>query len=192
MAKSKFSRKRFFKGLAASLIAAPFVIRGLGGSSFAQKSHRPADQFSNEVHQWKMVTTWPPNFPVLGEVCNYFADWVRVMSAGRIDIKVYGGGELVPALEVFDAVKDGAAELGHGCSYYWAGKIPASQFFASIPFGMNAQQMNAWLLNDDGQKLWQELYTKHNLLPFTLGNTGFQMGGWFNKEINSIEDLKRT
>lgn len=190
MSKNKFGRKKFFKGLAASLVAAPFIIKGLSGKTTAQKIMADPISGAQEIHQWKMVTTWPPNFPVLGEVCNYFAEWVERMSGGRLQIKVYGGGELVPALEVFDAVKDGAAELGNGCSYYWAGKVPASQFFATIPFGMNAQQMNAWLINGGGQELWQEVYKDHNLIPFVLGNTGFQMGGWFNKEINSIADLK--
>ena len=101
-----------------------------------------------------MVTTWPPNFPVLGEICNLFAQWVNEMSSGRLEIKVYGGGELVPALECFDAVKDGAADIGHGVAYYWAGKIPAAQFFGAVPFGMNAQQLNAWVLCGGGMELW--------------------------------------
>lgn len=137
-----------------------------------------------------MVTTWPPNFPVLGEVCNMMADWIYKMSNGRLEIKVYGGGELVPALECFDAVKDGAAEMGHGVAYYWAGKVPAAQFFAAVPFGMNAQQLNAWILCGGGQALWEEVYAPHNLIPMLGGNTGVQMGGWFNREINNLNDLK--
>ncbi|MFN8337957.1 MAG: TRAP transporter substrate-binding protein [Saprospiraceae bacterium] len=142
------------------------------------------------TYSWKMVTTWPPNFPVLGEACQKFADWVYQMSAGQMSIKVYGAGELIPALEVFDAVSSGAAELGNGAAYYWAGKAPSAQFFASIPFGMNAQQMNAWLYSGGGLHLWQELYKKFGLKVFPSGNTGMQMGGWFNKEINTIEDFK--
>jgi TRAP-type mannitol/chloroaromatic compound transport system substrate-binding protein len=180
-------RKDFLKGLAIGALAAPFAIRALTGSSRAQSG--PAI-LSGEKYQWKMVTTWPPNFPVLGEGCNLFAQWVEEMSGGRMKIRVYGGGELVPALEVFDAVRGGAAELGNGAAYYWAGKIPASQFFASVPFGMNAQQVNAWLLAGGGLELWEELYAGYGLVPIPGGNTGVQMGGWFNREINSLADLK--
>jgi TRAP-type mannitol/chloroaromatic compound transport system substrate-binding protein len=112
------------------------------------------------------------------------------MSEGRLKIHVYGGGELIPALEGFDAVSQGTAEMCHGASYYWAGKAPASQFFSSIPFGMNAQQMNAWLYGGGGLALWEELYAGFNLTPLPVGNTGVQMGGWFNREINSTADLK--
>jgi len=88
------------------------------------------------------VTTWPPNYPIIGEGLEEMANWIEEMSSGRMKIKVYGGGELVPPLESFDAVSSGTAEMGHGGAYYWAGKAPAAQFFASVPFGMNAQQMN--------------------------------------------------
>ena len=144
----------------------------------------------NETYRWKMITTWPPNFPILGEGCNKFAQWVNEMSGGRLEITVYGGGELVPSLEVFDAVSNGAVELGHGAAYYWAGKLPAAQFFSTVPFGMNAQQMNAWLISGDGLKLWQETYAPFDLLPFPGGNTGMQMGGWFNQEIKSVDDIQ--
>ena len=137
-----------------------------------------------------MVTTWAPNFPILGEGCNLFAQWVKEMSGGRMEVTVYGGGELVPSLEVFDAVSSGAIELGHGASYYWAGKIPSAQFFSTVPFGMNAQQMNDWLISGDGLKLWRETYAPFNLLPFPGGNTGMQMGGWFNKEIKTVKDIQ--
>ncbi len=186
---AKLSRKRFFKGLAAGTLSLPFIIKALSGSGYSQK-HIPSGLMSAEKYELKMVTTWPPNFPVLGEACNLFAEWVYKMSAGRIEIKVYGGGELVPALECFDAVKDGAADIGNGVSYYWAGKLKAAQFFGAVPFGMNVQQCNAWLLAGGGMELWRELYADHNLIPFVSGNTGCQMGGWFNKEINSIADLK--
>lgn len=119
-----------------------------------------------------------------------YADWVRQMSGGRIDIKVYGGGTLVPALEVFDAVSSGASEMGSGASYYWGGKEPSLQFFTSVPFGMNAQQMNSWLYCGGGLDLYETEYAKYNMVPFPAGNTGVQMAGWFNREINTIEDFK--
>ena len=87
-------------------------------------------------------------------------------------------------------MRNGAAEMSHGAAYYWAGKLSASQFFASVPFGMNAQQFNSWLIGGDGLKLWEELYAPYNLIPFPGGNSGVQMGGWFNKKINTIEDFK--
>ena len=114
----------------------------------------------------------------------------RLNVAEGVNIRVYGGGELVPPLEAFDAVRSGAAEAGSGAAYYWAGKDPATQFFASVPFGMNAQQLNAWILRGGGMELWTELYAQYGLVPMLGGNTGVQMGGWFNKEINTLEDLK--
>lgn len=171
-------------------------LMGLAGSTLFLNGCNPTPDKTigeNKVaskYKWKMVTTWPPNFPVLGEGCTLFSKWVEEMSGGEMTIKVFGAGELIPALEVFDAVTSGAAEIGNGVSYYWAGKHPACQFFTTIPFGMNAQQMNAWLYSGEGQALWDELYRKFGLKPFPAGNTGVQMGGWFNKEINTIQDLR--
>jgi TRAP-type mannitol/chloroaromatic compound transport system substrate-binding protein len=186
----KFNRKTFFKGLALGTISLPFVIKGLGGVSHAQEeSDGSPNIITAKKYHWKMVTTWPPKFPILGEACELFADRVRQLSGGRMDIRVYGGNELVPALEAFDTVREGGAELGCGAAYYWAGKTEAAQFFASVPFGMNAQQLNAWMVSG-GLELWEKLYADFNLIPMPGGNTGVQMGGWFNKEINSVEDLK--
>jgi TRAP-type mannitol/chloroaromatic compound transport system substrate-binding protein len=148
------------------------------------------NSISTKSYSWKMVTTWPPNFPVLGESANMFSKLVEALSGGRMKITVYGGGELVPALEAFDAVSGGAAEMASGAAYYWAGKSQACQFFATVPFGMNAQQMNSWLYAGGGLELWEELYAGFNLVPFPAGNTGVQMGGWFNKEIKTMADLK--
>ena len=142
------------------------------------------------TYKWRMVTTWPPNFPILQEGATRFADEVKALTNGRLTIKVFGGGELVPPLQTFDAVSQGTVEMDHGAAYYWAGKVPAAQFFTSVPFGMNAQGMNAWLYGGGGLELWREIYQPHNLVPFPLGNTGIQMGGWFNKKIETIDDLK--
>ncbi len=143
-----------------------------------------------KTYEWKMVTTWPPNFPIFQEGVERFAKEVQTMSNNRLNIKVYAGGELVPPLQTFEAVSQGTVELGHGAGYYWAGKIPAAQFFTAVPFGMNAQGMNAWLYAGGGIELYQEIYAPHNLVPFPMGNTGVQMGGWFNKKIESVDDLK--
>ncbi len=145
---------------------------------------------TNKKYQWKMVTTWPPNFPVVGTGCNDLAKWIKTMSGGRLEIKVYGGNELVPPLQVFEAVSGGSVEMGHGASYYWTGIEPAFAFFTSIPFGMNAQQMNAWMEFGGGQELWEETYERFNILPFFAGNTGVQMGGWFNRKIESMDSWK--
>ncbi len=141
-------------------------------------------------HRWKMVTTWPKNFPGMGTGANKLAELIGQMSGGRIEVKVYGAGELVPAFEIFDAVSRGTAEMGHGAAYYWKGKSEAAQFFASVPFGLTAQEMNSWLYYGGGMELWKELYAGFGLVPAAAANTGVQMGGWFNKEINSLEDLK--
>lgn len=141
-------------------------------------------------YRWKMVTTWPPGFPVLQEGAERFADNIKVMSNGRLHIKVYAGGELIPPLQTFDAVSQGTVEMGHGSAYYWAGKVPEAQFFSTVPFGMTARGMNAWLYDGGGLALWREVYKPFHVIPFPLGNTGVQMGGWFNKKINSLADIK--
>ena len=140
--------------------------------------------------KWKMVTTWPKNFPGLGTGANNLASLITEMSGGRLKVKVYGAKELVPAFEVFDAVSRGTAQMGHGASYYWKGKSEAAQFFSAVPFGMNAQEMNAWLYHGDGLKLWTETYKPFGIIPAAAGNTGVQMAGWFNREINTIQDLQ--
>lgn len=150
----------------------------------------PAIVRAEKTYNWKMVTTWPPHFPILGEGADKLAEMINQMSGGRLKIQVYGGGELVPPLQAFDAVSQGMVQMGHGASYYWAGKAPAAQFFAAVPFGLNAQGMNAWIYSGGGLQLWEELYAKFNLIPMPAGNTGVQMGGWFNREIKTIDDFK--
>jgi len=140
--------------------------------------------------EWSCVTSWPPKFPGLGMGPENLAERVATASAGRLKIKVYGAGELVPAFEVFDAVSRGTVEMGHDASYYHKGKVDAAQFFTAIPFGMTNLELNGWLYYGGGMRLWRELYEPFDLVPFPTGNTGVQMGGWFNKEINSVDDLK--
>jgi len=153
----------------------------------AMQSH---DGVSSEIYRWRLVTTWPKKFPGIGLAPENFAELLRQMSNGRIQITVYGANEIVPAMGIFDAVSSGSVEMGHGAAYYWKGKIPASSFFASVPFGMNATEFNGWLHYGGGLELWREIYAPFNLVPFAGGNTGVQMGGWFNREINSIADFK--
>jgi len=143
-----------------------------------------------KVFKWRMVTTWPKNLPGMGIAPETIAKMAHKMSNGRLDIKVYGAGEIVPAMEVFEAVSQGTVQMGHGAAYYWKGKVPIAQFFTSVPFGLNAQEMNGWLFHGGGMPLWEELYARFNLIPIAAGNTGVQMAGWFNKEINSLDDIK--
>jgi len=141
------------------------------------------------LYKWKMVTTWPKNFPGRGTGANRLAALIGELSGGRIRVKVYGAGELVPAFEVFDAVAQGTAEMGHGSAVFWKGKSETVQFFSAVPFGMTAQEQNGWLYHGGGLELWTELYAGFGLIPAPAGNTGVQMDGWFNKEIRSLANL---
>jgi TRAP-type mannitol/chloroaromatic compound transport system substrate-binding protein len=154
-------------------------------STEAKTATAPAKTFT-----WKMVTTWPPNFPIFQEGVVQLAKDIEVMSGGRLKIQVYAGGELVPALQTLDAVSQGTVQMGHGSAYYWAGKIPAAQFMSAVPFGMTAKGMNAWFYGGGGLELWRELYKPFNVIPFPGGNSGVQMAGWFNKKIQTVDDLK--
>ena len=142
-----------------------------------------------EVIEWKLVTTWPKGLPGLGAAPENFARRVNEASGGRLHIKVFGAGEIVPAFEVFDAVSGGVAEAGHGAAYYWKGKIPAAVFFTAVPFGMTAQEVNGWLHYGGGLPLWRELYAPFGVIPYAGGSTGVQMAGWFNKRLNNRSDL---
>ncbi len=168
-------------------------IGGLGGgaalAACTPQTQQQGVSASAERFSWKLVTTWLPNFPGLGTGVNTLARYIREMSAGRIEITIYAAGELVPAFEVFDAVSQGSAEMGHGAAYYWRGKSEAAQFFATVPFGLNAHEQNAWLYYGGGLDLWREVYEPFNLMPFPAGNTGVQMGGWFNRPIDGLADL---
>ena len=177
--------KPLIKPIALALTLFGLVACGEQESSSAAGATQPA-----KTYKWKLVTSWPKNFPGLGKTPEVFAEYVNEMSAGRLNVTVYGAGEIVPGFEVFDAVSQGTAQMGHSGAYYWKGKIPASVLFSAIPFGMTSNEMNAWLAFGDGHKLWQELYQPFGLVPLPGGNSGPQFAGWFNKEINSLEDLK--
>ena len=146
-----------------------------------------------ETIEWKMTTAFPPGQPFYsigpGSLTD-FADRVRAMSAGALDIQVYHAGELVPAFEGFDAVRQGIVQCNGWVSYFGAGKVPAAQFFGAVPFGMSTQGQNAWFYVGDGIDLWHEVYDPLGLVAFPIGTTGVQMTGWFNKEIESLDDMK--
>ncbi|MCO4787305.1 TRAP transporter substrate-binding protein [Marinomonas atlantica] len=179
----------FGKSALAGLLSLTLAACGGGNDPVASDTNQAAPIAKAKTIEWKMVTTWPKNFPALGTGAESLAQSITAMSGGRINVKVYAAGELVPALEAFDAVSRGTAQIGHAASYYWKGKVPAAQFFTTVPFGLTAQEMNAWLSQGGGQELWEEVYAPFNIIPMAAGNTGTQMGGWFNKEINSVADL---
>ncbi len=167
-----------------------FIKAGSAGALASATIAAPAVAHAGKKIKWKMVTTWPKNFPVLGTGANQLAKLITEMSGGRIKVKVYGAGELIPAFEVFDAVSRGTAQLGHGSAYYWKGKIEEAQFFSTVPFGMNAQEMSAWLYHGGGMELWRQTYEPFGVIPAAAGNTTVQMAGWFNRKIDSVADLE--
>lgn len=144
---------------------------------------------SAETFEWNIVTSWPPGLPGLGQGVERLVERIAAASAGRLKIKVFAGGELVPALEVYDAVRSGTAQMGHDASYYHRGKVPALQFFTAAPFGLTAPEMDAWFYYGGGVELWHELYEPLGLIAFPAGNTCGQALGWFNTEINTLDDI---
>jgi len=187
--KEKSMNRRDFIGAVAGATAVT-AMTACGQKEPDPKTTKSSPSKPFETVHWKMVTTWPKNFPGLGTGANRVADLINEMSGGRIEVKVFGAGELVGAFEVFDAVSRGNAQLGHAGAYYWKGKIPSAVFFSAVPFGLTPDEMNGWLYSGGGMALWEEAYKPFGLIPNPAGNSGTQMGGWFNKEINSLEDLK--
>ncbi|MBT5050363.1 MAG: TRAP transporter substrate-binding protein [Rhodospirillaceae bacterium] len=171
-------RRGFLKGATGAAAAT------VAASGFA------APAISQGRMQWRLVTTWPKNFPGLGTGANLLGKMITEGSGGRLSVKVFGANEIVPAFEALDAVSNGTVEMGHGAPYYWKGKVAATQFLASVPFGMTAQEVNAWYQWGNGQKLADNIYKQMGAKFFPSGNTGVQMGGWFNKRMNSLSDYK--
>lgn len=149
-----------------------------------------APAINSGLHEWRMVTTWPKNFPGLGTGAQRIADRITQMSDGRLTVKLFAAGELVPAFEAFDAVRDGTAEMAHAAAVYWVAKHKSAPFFCTVPAGMTHQEHTGWLHHGGGQALWDELYGGFGLKPFLAGATGVQMGGWFQREIKSANDFK--
>ncbi|MCF8478152.1 MAG: TRAP transporter substrate-binding protein, partial [Pseudolabrys sp.] len=139
---------------------------------------------------WRMVTSWPKRLPGPGMSAERIATRIRALSNGRLDIKLFAAGEIVPAFGVLDAVGNGVAEIGHTAAFYWQGKMPAAAFFTTVPFGLTPAEHVAWIEAGGGQALWDELYKPFGVKPFMAGNTGVCMGGWFRRELNSLADLK--
>ena len=173
-------RREFVRGAAVAGVAAA----GAGAASF------PAPALAQGIRELKLVTTWPKNFPGLGTGAQRMADRITAATDGALTVKLFAAGELVPPFESFDAVSNGTADMYHGAEYYWQDKSKAFNFFAAVPFGFTASEMDSWIQFGGGQELWDKLSGDFNIKPFVAGNTGVQMGGWFNKEINQLEDYK--
>lgn len=172
-------RRKFLKtavvGAAASTVAAPAIVH-------AQKTFK-----------WRMATSYPAGLPIYQAGpggAEDFARRVKEMSGGRLDIKVYSAGEIMPAFEVFDNTSAGNIHMHYSNSYYWSGKTFAAQYFTTVPFGMSYQGHSAWLTQGGGIELWNEVYAPFNMVVFPTGSTGTQMGGWFKKPYESVSDLK--
>jgi len=167
-------RRRFLQagtvGAAATTLAAPAI--------------------AQDIRQWNMVTAWPKNLPGPGVAAQLLADRITTLSGGRIEVKLYAAGELVPGRGVFDAVSEGTAELYHAVPAYWGSKSKGILLFGSQPFGLRADEQVGWLNHGGGQALYDEMYARFSIKPFLCGNSGPQWGGWFRNEINSVDDLK--
>lgn len=165
------------------------IAAGVAGASLAF----PMIAKAQPVFNWKMTSAYPKGSPFYmsgpGSATD-LASRIAEMSEGRLKIQVYGAGELIPALEGFDAVRSGTVEMNHANSYFWTGKTLAAQYFTAVPFGLNFQGMNGWLYDGGGLELWHEVYDPFGMIAFPCGNTGVQMTGWFNKEIKTVADFK--
>lgn len=158
---------------------------GLGAAAMAAPGVRAAEPIS-----LTMVSAWPKGAPGVGVNAQRFADRLAVLSDGRLRLRFFAAGELVPPFEALDAVVQGTADLAHATPYYWVGKSPALHFFTGVPFGLTATEFSAWLAFGGGQALWEEVYESLGVVPFYAGSSGTQAGGWFNREIETPDDFR--
>jgi len=188
-------KRRQILGAVAAVATGTGVTAILGNKdnnkqSINKESAISTPNIAKGIKRFRMVTTWPKDFPGLGQMPNRFASALNEMTSGAMEVKVYAAGELVGAMESFDATASGAADMYHGAEYYWQGKSKGFSFFTSVPMGMTAAEIMGWIDHGGGQKLWDDLSADFNIKPFQAGNTGHQTGGWFKKKINSLEDFK--
>jgi TRAP-type mannitol/chloroaromatic compound transport system substrate-binding protein len=164
---------------------------GAGGIGAAAASiAAPAIAQSSPEIKWRLAASWPKSLDTLWGGCEYFARRIADITDNRFQIQPFAAGEIVPGLQVLDAVQNGTVEIGNTAMYYYWGKDPAMTFGTALPFGFNSRQMNAWLRFGSGNELLNELLKNFNCVGFAAGNTGAQMGGWFRKELKTIDDLK--
>ncbi len=162
----------------------------VAGIASAAASTLAAPAISQGLKQWKLAMSWPLNSPGLGTSGQRVARRITQLSGGKITVKVYGGGELVPPFGVFDAVSAGDAEMYQSAEYYWQGKHKAFNFFTTVPFGLTGLEHSAWMRYAGGQELWDELSAEFGIKGFLGSSTGTQMGGWYRKTINVLDDFK--
>lgn len=170
-----------------------FISKTVAGTAAAGALAFPMVAKAQQTFNWKMTSAYGKGslFYMDGPgSATDLAKRIREMSGGRLNIQVFGAGELIPAFEGFDAVRAGTVEMNHANSYFWTGKTFAAQYFTAVPFGLNFQGMNGWLYDGGGQELWNEVYAPFGMVAMPCGNTGVQMTGWFKKEINTVADLK--
>jgi TRAP-type mannitol/chloroaromatic compound transport system substrate-binding protein len=170
-------RRRFLASAATAGIAGATIVRARAAQPQAQV-------------RWRMASSFPKSLDMLFGSAEKIAGRVSALTEGRFEIRVFAAGEIVPPLQVLDAVQNGTIECGQTASYYYVGKNPAFAFDTALPFGMNARQQNAWVYYGGGAELMRELFRQYNIVAFPCGNTGTQMAGWYRKEINSVADLK--
>jgi TRAP-type mannitol/chloroaromatic compound transport system substrate-binding protein len=163
-----------------NLVAAAALAPALAAPSVARAQTR----------RWRMVTSWPKRLPGPGLSAERVAERIAALSGGRLQISVSAAGEVVPAFEVLDAVGGGVAEMGHTAAFYWQGKMPAANYFTTVPFGLTPNEHVAWVEAGGGQALWDELYASFGVKPFMGGNTGVCMGGWFRREVRALADVQ--
>ena len=163
---------------------------GAAGAAAAAASALPKPALSQGRRRWKMITCWPKNFPGLGMAANEIGEQITAMSDGRLEVKVYGAGEIVPAFELFDAVRGGVAEMGHGWDGYWINKHPGMPFFGGVPNGLGPHEQLAWIQYGGGQALWEEMYGDFGMRPFVAGLSPPSMFGWYRREIESLDDMR--
>ena len=165
-------------------------IAGAGLGAAAAASAFPTPAIAQGARELKMVTIWPKTLPGLQSGAERVAQAITSLSGGRLNVKVFAAGELVGAFESFDAVSSGLADMYHASDYYFGAKSPALYFFCAVPYGMTADEVCSWIDFGGGQALWDEVGLQFSIKPLMALNTGVQMGGWFNKEINDPADFK--
>ncbi|MGL4408635.1 MAG: TRAP transporter substrate-binding protein [Zoogloea sp.] len=140
--------------------------------------------------KWRLASSFPKSLDTIFGAAEVVSKRVAAATGGKFQIQVFSAGEIVPGPGVLDAVKDGTVEVGHTCSYYFVGKDPTFALETAVPFGLNSRQQTAWMMEGGGLELFREFFKEYNIYQIPCGNTGAQMGGWFRKEIKTVEDLK--
>jgi len=150
----------------------------------------PAIAQSMPELKWRLTSSFPKSLDTLYGAAESFSKKIAALTENKFQVRVFAPGEIVPALQALDAVQNNTVEMCHTASYYFVGKDPTFGFDAGVPFGLTARQQNAWMLQGGGLQLMREFMAEYNCVPTPCGNTGVQMGGWFRKEIKTVDDLK--